>query len=249
MSRMLTLAAVALLVLTLAACSSDAPVEETGDAAPAPAPDVAVTVVEGDWELNEEVPGTVLTDNQRALFEKAAKRLKGVELEPVAVIGEQIVAGTNSAYLCHMSGEQTGGQTVWGVAVVYKNLEGEAMVSAVREVDLADLRLTEPTDAAILGGWKAPETTAADTLPQKAQTAFDVATENRSERLIPVALLGTRELEDTDYCILCVGDAASINDAAFAVTISQDAQNVVRVSATEPLDMPYYTTGPAPATK
>ena len=64
-------------------------INETNESAP----------ITGGWGINNNFDGT---DNANAMsaFEKATEDLDGYRYDVVAVLGSQIVAGTNYLYLC-----------------------------------------------------------------------------------------------------------------------------------------------------
>ena len=72
-----------------AACAEG---EKTGEETPA----VGGPAV-GSWAAAEN---TEITPDELAVFDKAIEGLMGVKYEPVLLLGTQVVAGTNYAFLC-----------------------------------------------------------------------------------------------------------------------------------------------------
>lgn len=93
--------------------------------------------VSGGWELHDNEANALPEDVQTA-FDKAVENLDGNELEPTVLLGTQVVAGTNYAFLC-FSMIQTE-ETITGIQVVtvYEDLEGNAEVANICAVDPAD---------------------------------------------------------------------------------------------------------------
>jgi len=91
--------------------------------------------LDGGYEINS---GSVaLEDNEDAMaaFEKATEGLDGCEYEPIAILGTQVVAGTNYAILCRMTEVLPDAEPELGIVYIYEDLEGNAEISEV--VDLA----------------------------------------------------------------------------------------------------------------
>ncbi len=94
--------------------------------------------VAGGWEVAEDKGSVVIPQEAKDAFDKATEKLDGNELEAMALLGTQVVAGTNYAFLC-FSTLQTE-ETIKGIQVVtvYEDLKGNAEVSNICAVDPAD---------------------------------------------------------------------------------------------------------------
>lgn len=73
----------------------------------------------------------VLTDRDKALFQKAAESLTGVEYTPVAYLGTQVVAGTNHLFLCKTAPITPGAVPAYALVTVYEDLNGNVSVAEV----------------------------------------------------------------------------------------------------------------------
>ena len=129
----------------------------------------------GGWQVNGDITGTTLTEEQLKVFQKATAELDGVDYEPVAVIGQQVVAGMNYAYLCKATVVAPDAKPTWDVVVVYADLEGNATFTSANEIDLADLKVTDESTTEATGAWAVPEPTDGVSLPGNADDAFDAA--------------------------------------------------------------------------
>lgn len=89
----------------------------------------------GGWTISEDGASAVPAD-AKEVFDKAIQGYTGMKLEPKALLATQVVSGENLAFLC--LGERVVQNPVkgWYVVVVYKNLQGEARISSVEEIDL-----------------------------------------------------------------------------------------------------------------
>ena len=203
----------------------------------------------GGWQVNGDITGTTLTEEQLKVFQKATAELDGVDYEPVAVIGQQVVAGMNYAYLCKATVVAPDAKPTWDVVVVYADLEGNATFTSANEIDLADLKVTDESTTEATGAWAVPEPTDGVSLPGNADDAFDTAIAELSKGvtgyvLAPQALLGTQVVAGTNYKVLCLGCPAADtgNDSFFVyiMTIYQNLQGNVEVTSMEVLDLPQY---------
>ena len=100
--------------------------------------DISTEKLAGGWEIAEDRSSVVIPQDAKDAFDKAAENLDGNELEPMALLGTQMVAGTNYAFLC-FSTLQTD-ETINGVQVVkvYEDLDGNAEITNISAVDPAD---------------------------------------------------------------------------------------------------------------
>ena len=90
----------------------------------------------GGWSLAEE---TEVTEEAQELLAKATESLLGVNYEAVAYLGSQLVAGTNHCFLCRTTVVYPGAQASYALVYVYENLEGNAEVTNIVNLDIAEL--------------------------------------------------------------------------------------------------------------
>jgi len=87
----------------------------------------AVSNISGGWLVPKN--HSVATDMPKAAvkaFNKAAKKLDGNQLEPIAYLGEQVVSGTNYMFLCHGKTTTKDPVNLIQVVTVNQNLKGKA---------------------------------------------------------------------------------------------------------------------------
>lgn len=131
MSRKIALFAacvVTMAAFSMTAAASDSPAAET---------DLAGSdYVMGGWELN--LGSTLMADSPEALaaFENATEGLADFTFEPVALLGTQIVSGTNYAVLCR---ETT--LPAYEVVYIYEDLQGNAQVLGTEAIQIGDYDL------------------------------------------------------------------------------------------------------------
>jgi hypothetical protein len=94
----------------------------------------AVEHVDGGWAVQQG--RTALNRHVKQVFNKALDGLVGADYEPVALLGTQVVAGKNYAILCRITPTVLHPVTHWGVAYVYEDLQGNAKLLEVRDLEL-----------------------------------------------------------------------------------------------------------------
>lgn len=87
---------------------------------------VTIPDITGGW-AEPETPA--VTDDAKKALEKACETLTGAEYTPVALLGTQVVAGTNYALLCEMKATVPDASTEYAVVYVYADLEGNAEIT------------------------------------------------------------------------------------------------------------------------
>lgn len=178
------------------------------------------------------------------IFTKAIGAQAGMDYEPIAVLATQVVAGKNIAYLCKGTLETDNPTTEWVIVVVYNDLQGEASISSVATIDLADVKTTE--DAAngeAVGAWEIQEATSGVAMTAEAAQAFSKAAENYDGvEINPLALLGTQVVSGTNYLILGTGHAVVQNPVTslYVATVYEDLQGNCEFTDVSQFDLLAY---------
>ena len=192
--------------------------QQQGDPEPTGAEEIQVVETEdgtqkllGAWKVYDGTSET-LSEGERALFDSAIETFD-VSYTPIAIIGTQVVAGTNYAYLC-----RTADDGAWAIVVVYVNLDGEAQVTNIADFDIDTLEVYEgvnPSFPGLAGGWTIQRSRTTELEPDEAAAAFGQAMDGyEGLEVTPIATLGTQLVSGTNYLILCSGtpDDANVND-------------------------------------
>ena len=87
----------------------------------------------GGWMLTDELSGSdaVLPADVKTAFDKAMGGLLGVNYEPVAYLGSQLVAGHNYAVLCKASVVSAEPARAMAVIIIYADLQGNASLLSI----------------------------------------------------------------------------------------------------------------------
>ena len=156
----------------------------------------------GDWELT-------LSETNDFLDEDAKDAIKDYnkDLKPVALLGTQVVAGTNYMYLVNDS-------TSYKVVVIYKDLEGKMQVTKITDFDITKYaNENKSMDVETLsGGWTTEIPGKPMMLEDTIQSAFDEANGKIvGVTYYPIKVLATKEENGTKYAILCYGKMSDAN--------------------------------------
>ena len=76
-----------------------------------------------------------VTDEIRALFDKALDGLVGVNYIPVAYLGSQVVAGYNHAILCQATTVYPGAAPRWVIMYLYEDLNGGVTITDITDLN------------------------------------------------------------------------------------------------------------------
>ena len=179
MKKFLALMLAMLMVLALCACGQ----------AKTPAAEEKAPAVVGGWTISED---TALTEEARAAFEKAMEGLTGVGYEPVALIGTQVVSGTNYCILCEARTIVPDAVPYYALVYVYADLKGGAELLNIAALNIGDIAETgeikaaDPASGNLLGGWK---------LDRESTVEVDGALLHLASQLV----------NGTNHCVLCQG--------------------------------------------
>ena len=213
MKKLIALMLCALLIAAFAACGktteANAPAEQKNDEPQAAAEENAQTEelpvnepIAGGW-ANAEDPA--LTDELRAVFEKALAELVGVNYTPIACLGTQVVAGTNYCFLAQATVVYPDAKPTYVLVYIYQDLQGNASVMNFADMPVIPNEYGEaepiPADETLMGGWAYAEsyeiTDEIKANLDKALASLDGANYE------PVANLATQVVAGQNRCLLC----------------------------------------------
>ena len=204
------------------------------------------TPVTGGWEVNADVPMSAVTAEQQAVFDKASEGYAGMDLLPVCVLGTQVVAGTNYAFLCLGTPATAEPEAGWYVAVAYEDLEGTCEMSSVEQIDASEPATADASaPEGLTGGWAVVPKLTNDTvaIPEEAASAFAAGGEGYTGMdLSPLALLATQVVAGTNYRILCVGapTAPDAESELCVVDVFEDLEGRAEYSDLRTFDLLAY---------
>ena len=175
---------------------------------------------------------------------KALGAQAGMDYEPIAVLATQVVAGRNIAYLCRDTLTTQEPVVEWDVVVVYSDPQGNASITSVTPIDLANVKTTEDAaDSEAVGAWSVKEASEGVAMTGEAAQAFSKAAENYDGvEINPLALLGTQVVSGTNYLILGTGNAV-VQDpvtSLYVATVYEDLQGSCEFTDVAQVDLLAY---------
>lgn len=92
----------------------------------------------GGWTVPDDAVGSVISREAKDAFDKATRQFTGSDIEPLALLGTQVVAGTRYAFICKST--LTTKEPVSGIQIVtvYADLKGNAEITNISTIDPAD---------------------------------------------------------------------------------------------------------------
>ena len=90
----------------------------------------------GGWTPAEN---SEVTEDQKAVFDKAVEKLLGVNYEPIAYLASQVVAGVNHCFLCKATVVSPNAAPAYKLVYIYQDLQGNATVTNIADLDIAAL--------------------------------------------------------------------------------------------------------------
>ena len=151
----------------------------------------------GGWEAVTVGNDVAMEEAEINMFNEAANGKES--LKPIALLGKQVVAGTNYMFLAL-------DKNVYKVVIVYKDLEGNASIIKETKFDISKYahKNIDYNPEALVGGWTVEAPGKVTMLSEDVQEAFDNATSTLTGMTFnPIGVLGKQVVAGTNYAILC----------------------------------------------
>lgn len=181
----------------------------------------------GGWTFNTNIKTVSISKDALDAFNKATEEYDGMTFEPVALLGTQVVAGTNYMFLCKGTTVTATSKTDLKVVIVYKDLNNKSEITSVKDFDYTKYtnKNIENNSQKLSGGWQVTSPNDTNKLDEKIQNIFDNATSTLAGiSYKPIAVLGTQVVAGKNYAILCYGHASypDTQESIYLVTIYDD---------------------------
>ena len=153
----------------------------------------------GGWTPAEDFS---ITDERKAVFDKGMAALLGVDYEPLAYLGSQVVAGTNHAFLVKGTAVVPTRPLSYALAYFYEDLQGN-----MRIMNIADLPIVPgengamtPPEEGPMGAWYYAEDPA---FTDEDEAKLEAALQNQvGAAYVIVAYLGEQVVAGLNRCLL-----------------------------------------------
>jgi len=157
----------------------------------------ALQVETGGWEINTGACALNKNPEARKAFKKAVRKLDGAEYRPIALLGTQVVAGTNYCILARCTTVTLEPEKSYVLVYVYEDLKGKCTVTEVKDIDADGM-----TDEGLDGGWEMPKSVSMKK-HQDVKKTFKQATKYRLDgKYTAVSFLSSQVVSGTNYCVL-----------------------------------------------
>ena len=197
----------------------------------------------GGWEIATEFE-TYLPIKDAEIFYKATKD-ESEQVLPIALLGKQVVSGTNYMFLVQKDNE-------YYVYVIYENLENKLSITKKTKFELTKYtnENKELDSKASVGGWKVvvpEEDIPSMKLDEKTQKIFDEASEKLTgTTYYPLTVLATQVVSGTNYAVIAYGTPSTkelVNDSTtgvYILTLYQDLKGTSEIVASSYIDLTEY---------
>lgn len=182
----------------------------------------------GGWETNidtEMIGG--ISKNASNAFEKSFKKYRGNKLEPIALLGTQVVAGTKYMFLCKDLDEEN-----WKIVVVSEDLKGNTEISNVKDLDYVNYvskNIKINNEDTMTGGFIVYDGMGEGVLPDEID--FSKVNNNDDIKYSPIALLGTQVVAGRNYAVLVFEKTKSETYPILSLlTLYNDLDNNLEIS-------------------
>ncbi|MBR4628591.1 MAG: hypothetical protein IKO47_13030 [Ruminococcus sp.] len=157
----------------------------------------------GGWAAVSGDTSLSANKNAKAAFDKATGALAGMGFEPLAVLGTQVVAGTNYCILCRGRATVPGAEPCIELVYIYEDLKGNAEITGSKTIIGSE---------SLDGGWSANSGDTDIAKNADVKKAFEKVTDTLTGlSLEPTAYLGSQVVAGSNYLILCKATAAVPN--------------------------------------
>lgn len=233
MKKFISIAMALSVICAASACAADKKTAET-TLPEVTSENISDAPVAGGWESKELNEAADMDADIREVFTKAAEAAEK-KLVPIALLGTQVVAGTNYAFLCTEDGKAK-------IAVIYEDLEKKAEITSIKDFDFVNYtsKDTAAPEGELAGGWTVGDAVKEQPLSEEDEAVFEKAL-NRYTGMgyAPLAMLGTQVVAGTNYAVLCKG-APVVPDAAeniYVVTIYDGVDGKTEISGVACVDL------------
>ncbi len=227
MKKLFNLFVIIILMLCLFGCKNNDKEVELND----PEPGKALL---GSWKINYEHEPFIY-DNQDLINFLSTSDLNGQDdYQVVALLGNQVVAGTNHMFLCQNDNYE--------VVIVYEDLDSNYSISKVVPFKIEDYLENNSTYnyETLMGGWY-PYFDEKNVMDIKDIDLFNpkIVEDNFDAYYKPIALLGSQIVSGTNYCYLVYeGNSMNIQNGQLAImSIYKDLNNSFSVNSIHYLDL------------
>ena len=190
--------------------------------------------VVGGYEIDLTTKQAHIEEYELNIF-KEIKKDKYKDLEVVALLGEQVVAGKNYIFLCKDNKE-------YKIVTIYKDLEEKVKVTSVKDFNPTKYanEKFEYNKNNLDGGIQVIIPPKGVELDEKVNTIFTTAMEKeKSGEYKPIGVVGHQVVSGTNYLVLCYGsiNIEEPNTGIYMITLYEDLKGTSEVVSIAYIDI------------
>ena len=212
-------------MMVLTGCgSASAAQKET--AVPSANPSAETTEnTEGAWEVNNKLLSLDKNPEAKAAFERAIEGLDGYSYEAIALLGTQVVAGTNYSILVRGTAVTPDAKPVYQIITVYEDVTGKTEITDTKD-------LTEASEEGTTGALEVNDGEYDLNKNTDVQAVFDKALADLvGDSYEPVAYIGSQVVAGTTYYAIyrCVPAVQDPKDSFVLITATESPDGTVEL--------------------
>ena len=188
--------------------------------------------IQGGWNINTSSTAMSKNAKAKAAFEKVTENINGVTYEPIAVLGTQVVSGSNYAVLCRKTPSNPSAASQVVVMYIYVSLDGNAKVTGFKTVIDESDKDGYTVNAGKFAISNRRNRTVYNTYRKAVKDVSGVTYK-------PVLYMGKRKESGSNYMLLCRTKDVS-SDASYQwsiVTVNRSESGNAKLTATKTLTL------------
>ena len=193
--------------------------------------------VVGGYTVVDAEAATLPQEAQEA-FDKAVEGWVGTDLKPVALVGTQTVSGTNYAFLAKATTVTAEPVLKNVLVIVYADLEGNAEILNVADLDGLDSYGTT-AEASLTGGWEVADITGSNPSQEDGDLLELAQGDDASAGYSLVAPMATQVVSGTNHRYFCreVISGEEPVTGLCVVTVYEDLDGNAEILDVQPFDI------------
>ena len=194
--------------------------------------------IDGGWGLDLATEKVAIPEDAIEAFDTAIKKEKNTKIKPIALLGTQVVAGTNYMFLCSSKEDSS-----YKIIIIYKDLNAKSSITKMVDFDGNKYfgKTIPDNSETIVGGWTIHREVANAKIKEDALDAFEKATAKEDEVLYkPIVVLGRQVVAGTNYAILSLKENKEGIASLHVLTIYQDLEKNAEIINSAYVDLADY---------
>lgn len=229
MKKSIRLTAAAMAAISAISCASFA---SFADNTPKLTSDLGIAAeINGGWTANSGSVSMSKNAAAKAAFKKATEDLLGVSYKAIALLGTQVVAGTNYAILCKSTVVYPDAEPEMVILYIYEDLEGNAEITGTQTI------LSGGEEE---GGFTVNTGKLSPSKNKTVYSAYKAAMKKKTDvSYKPVVYLGKQVVSGMNYMILCRSNVSAKSEECewVLVTVNKDLEGKCSVVDTEAVEL------------